>query len=159
MSRLWVASVKPVNQPVTVDHSRHFSGGNLKTAAKLKILEWYLKEYVNIMEKNWSEYWYVDTHAGTGKTLCSNGKLIDGSAIRALDAHADKFKRFYFYELDPDHFTTLYETLAERFGYEFEVSEAEPEDADFDVARCYNPYIRIMNLDSNRGVQFLSEYS
>lgn len=35
----------------TIDPKRHFEGANLKTVAKLKILDWYLVEYVNIMEK------------------------------------------------------------------------------------------------------------
>lgn len=137
--------------------SEHFSGGTLKTPAKLIILDWYLKEYVNIMEENWPEYWYVDTHAGTGKTECGNGALVDGSAIRVLDNHAEKFHRFYFYELDEGHFHTLHETLRDRFGYDFDVSEARPDDADFLVARHDDPYIRIMQMDSNEGVSFLAE--
>lgn len=137
--------------------SEHFSGGTLKTPAKLIILDWYLKEYVNIMEKNWSEYWYVDTHAGTGKTECGNGALIDGSAIRVLNNHADNFDRFYFYELNERHFQTLHRTLSKQFGYDFEVSEAKPDDADFLVARHEEPYIRIMQMDSNEGVSFLAE--
>lgn len=136
--------------------SEHFSGGNLKTSAKLKILDWYLEPYVNIIDKYWEDYWYVDTHAGTGRTECDNGVLIDGSAIRALDEYADKFTRFYFYELDPNHFHTLHETLTTRFGYEFEVSEAKPTGADFLVARHYDPYIKIMQTDSNEGVSFLA---
>lgn len=142
-----------------VEPGDHFPGGTLKTAAKLKILEWYLDEYVAIMDKNWGDYWYVDTHAGTGQTLCSNGELIDGSAIRVLDQYGDRFSRFYFYELDPDHFQTLHRTLSDRFGLEFDVSPARVGDADFAVARCDDPYIRIMNLDSNEGAQFLSEHA
>ena len=47
----------------------HFSGGDLKTAAKLVILEEYLDVYTTILDSNWDDdLWYVDTHAGTGKT-------------------------------------------------------------------------------------------
>lgn len=134
--------------------SSHFTGGNLKTVAKLLILEWYLEQYVNIMEKNWDEYWYVDTHAGTGRTECDNGKLVDGSAIRVIESYGDKFDRFYFYELNEDHFRTLVETLSNRFGLDFEVIQT-PEGSL--LARNDKPYIRILQKDSNEGVSWLTE--
>lgn len=134
----------------------HFSGGDIKTPAKLKLLEWYLERYVPIMENNWSSYWYIDTHAGTGKTECETGAIIDGSTIRVLDEYANKFDRFYFYELQGDHFHTLHETLADRFDYDFRVT-APFGDRDFYTAKHNDPYIRIMQMDSNRGVQWLAD--
>lgn len=77
--------------------TEHFDGGNLKTAAKLVILEEYLDVYTTIMNVNWGgEKWYIDTHAGTGRTKLDDlGVTIDGSAIIALDNYTDSFDRFY----------------------------------------------------------------
>lgn len=89
--------------------TKHFSGGDLKTAAKLVILEEYLNVYTTIMDANWDwgGLWYVDTHAGTGKThIDEKGINIDGSAIRAIEGHQDTFDRFYLYELDEENFST-----------------------------------------------------
>lgn len=140
----------------------HFSGGDLKTAAKLVILEEYLDIYTTILDRHWEwgELWYVDTHAGTGKThIDDRGLNIDGSAIRAIENHQDSFDRFYLYELSEDHFHTLHQTLSDRFGISFEVSEADVSGEDFLVARCDDPYIRIMQMDSNEGVSFLANNS
>lgn len=140
----------------------HFSGGDLKTAAKLVILEEYLDVYTTILDANWEwgDLWYVDTHAGTGKThIDERGIDIDGSAIRAIDQYGDSFDKFYLYEIDEDHFHTLHETLSERFGIEFDVSPAGISGEDFLVARSNDPYIRIMQMDSNRGVEFLADNS
>lgn len=138
--------------------ANHFNGGNLKTAAKLVILDEYLDVYTTIMNKNWSgEKWYIDTHAGTGRTNLTDYGVIDGSAIIALDSYVNSFDKFYLYELNEDHFHTLYETLSDRFGYDFDVGPARVPDEDFLVARCDDPYIRIMQMDSNRGVSFLAD--
>lgn len=136
----------------------HFEGGDLKTAAKLVILEECLDVYTTIMDVHWGEYWYVDTHSGTGRTMIGDVE-IDGSAIIALDNYSDMFSRFYFYELDADSFQTLHQTITDRLGYEFEVSETNAEDKDFLVASCEDPYIRIMQMDSNEGVSFLAEHA
>ncbi|WP_420183090.1 three-Cys-motif partner protein TcmP (plasmid) [Haloarcula sp. KBTZ06] len=139
----------------------HFSGGDLKTAAKLVILEEYLDVYTTILDSNWDDdLWYVDTHAGTGKThIDERGIDLDGSAIRSIEHYQDFFDRFYFYELDEDHFHTLHETLANRFGLSFDVGPVGVEDEDFLVARCDDPYIRIMQTDSNDGVSFLANHA
>lgn len=143
--------------------TEHFDGGDLKTAAKLVILEEYLDVYTTIIDANWrGEKWYVDTHAGTGRTVIDDtGVIIDGSAIIAIENHSDSFDRFYLYELDPDHFDKLVDTLEERFGLEFDVGpvRVDDEDADFRVARCDDPYIRIMEMDSNDGVRFLANHA
>lgn len=139
----------------------HFDGGDLKTAAKLVILEECLDIYTTIMDANWSyENWYVDTHAGTGRTQVNDGGIhLDGSAIIAIDEYSDSFDRFYFYELDEDHFETLVETLSDEFGLEFDVGPVEVDGEDFLVARTEDPYIRIMQMDSNDGVSFLAEHA
>lgn len=143
----------------SIDPERHFEGANLKTAAKLKILDWYLEKYVRIMENNWDEYWYVDTHAGTGRTRTDKGGLIDGSALRVINDYQGKFDRFYLYEVDHNNFETLYETLSAEFDIEFSVREAYPDDVDFEIAKCDDPEIHIFNTDSNKGVQFLANNS
>ncbi|MFC7216253.1 three-Cys-motif partner protein TcmP [Saliphagus sp. GCM10025334] len=137
----------------------HFDGGDLKTSAKLVILEEYLDVYTTIMDSNWrQDKWYVDTHSGTGRTVIDdNGVTIDGSAIIALENHQDSFDRFYFYELSEAHFHKLHETISDRLGLEFDVSPAGVEGEDFLVARCDDPYIRVMQMDSNRGVSFLAD--
>jgi three-Cys-motif partner protein len=139
----------------------HFEGGDLKTAAKLVILEEYLDVYTTIMDANWEgQNWYVDTHAGTGRTVIDDtGVTIDGSAIIALEDYADSFDRFYLYELDPDHFHKLHETISDRLGYEFDVYETPVDDEEFLVARCDDPYIVIMQMDSNEGVTFLADHA
>lgn len=113
------------------------------------------------MTKRWSgELWYVDTHAGTGKTLLDeSGRLVDGSAIRAIKNHIDDFDAFYFYELDEEHFQVLHETLSEEFDLSFSVREAKSSDADFMVAKSSDPKVVIMQTDSNEGVSFLADVS
>lgn len=138
----------------------HFSGASQKTAAKLVVLEEALDIYTKIILSNWDvSPWYIDTHAGTGKTSINDNITIDGSAIIALENHAEDFERFYFYELNTDHFHLLHETLSDRFGYEFEVSPVGVDGYDFLVARHDDPYIRILNQDSNDGAQFLTEHT
>lgn len=140
--------------------SGHFSGASQKTAAKLVVLEETLDIYTTIILSNWRvSPWYIDTHAGTGRTEISDSITIDGSAIIALENHAQDFERFYFYELNTDHFHLLHETLSDRFDYEFEVSPVNIDGYDFLVARHEDPYIRILNQDSNDGVQFLTEHT
>lgn len=136
----------------------HFTGGTHKTAAKLKILDWYLEKYVDVINGGWDRQpWYVDTHSGSGKTKLENGSHVDGSALRVLDNHVDDFGRFYFYELNPDRFALLQETLSEQLGCEFDTSKVDVEGSDFPVARCEDPYIRIMQTDSNQGAEFLAK--
>jgi len=141
--------------------AEHFDGGDLKTAAKLVIFEEYLDAYTTILDKHWKqEKWYVDTHSGTGRTVIDeSGVTIDGSALITLEEYQDSFDRFYFYELDRDHFHKLHETITERFGYEFDISPVQTDNEDFLVARSNEPYIRIMQMDSNRGVSFLANES
>lgn len=140
--------------------SEHFEGGSLKTAAKLVILQETLDIYTTIIQANWeSDIWYVDTHAGSGRTQINDGVIIDGAALRALNNHADDFDRFYLYEKSESHFHLLYETLSNRFGYDFDVGETHVDNEDFLVARHDDPYIRIMNMDSNAGVQALADFS
>jgi len=111
------------------------------------------------MNTNWrGEKWYIDTHAGTGKTKI-NGVNIDGSALIALENHIDSFDRFYFYEVSKRSFERLQNTISERFGYDFEVSPVEDDEEDFLIARCEDPYIRIMHMDSNRGVENLAGFA
>lgn len=137
----------------------HFDGGDLKTAAKLVILEEALDIYTTIMDANWDyQNWYVDTHAGTGKTRINDqGINVDGSAIIALDEYSDSFDRFYFYELNDDNFDKLVDTLSDKFGLDFDVGPARVDGESFRVARSDDPYIRIMQMDSNDGVSFLAE--
>ena len=139
----------------------HFEVSDLKTAAKIVILEEYIDIYTTIMDSNWSgERWYIDSHAGTGRTKIRDyDTTIDGSTIVALDNHTDSFDKFYFYELDGASFEKLHETIADKFGYEFEVGPVRSEGEDFTVARCDDPYIRIMQTDSNKGMQFLADHS
>lgn len=141
--------------------TEHFSGGSLKTAAKLVIHEEYLNAYTTIMDKNWQgELWYVDTHAGTGRTVIDDyGTVIDGSAIRAIENYSDSFDGFYLYEHDEKHFTKLHETLSNRFGISFDIGPVRTEGYDFEVARADEPRIRIMQMDSNEGVSFLADVS
>lgn len=137
----------------------HFSGATLKTAAKLVILEKYLKPYAQIIGNNFDNSWYVDTHAGTGKTRAKNGALLDGSALIALSDYTDHFDRFYFYELDINHFHKLHETITQELDIEFDVYKTPVEGHDFMVAASDDPRIRIMQMDSNDGVSFLAEHA
>ena len=134
-----------------MSEKEHYSGGGEKTVAKTVILDKYLKAYLSIMKNpdNWSgQKWYVDTHAGTGFTQ-ELGVKIPGSALRALN---HDFDRFYLYEKDPDHFETLVETLNE----ETEASLTRGEsDEGISMASSESPYIRIMNMNCNEGVEFL----
>lgn len=140
--------------------SEHFTGSSKKTVAKLIILEEYLDIYTKILGNNWpAGLWYVDTHAGTGRTDINETTTVDGSAIRAIDNYGDEFEGFYFYELNHDHFNKLHETLSDRFGFEFDVYPSKIPGEDFMVARCDPANILILQTDSNEGVQFLAEKS
>lgn len=139
--------------------TKPFEGSWLNTGAKLEILEDYLVPYTNIINIYYDSSWYVDAYAGTGEIQLNDGELIDGSTLIALKNHAEDFDKFYFYEVHSGRFEHLYQTIENRFDYEFDVSEAIPEGADFDVARHDDPYIRIMNTDCNNGMRFLAEES
>lgn len=143
--------------------TEHFSGGSDKTIGKLIILEEYLDVYTTIMKKRWDgELWYVDTHAGTGRTRIDNYDItVDGSTIRAIDQYGDAFDGFYFYEINSDHFTTLHETLEARFNaIQFDVYPKQPDNGEsFDVAYCDEPRVVIMQKDSNQGARWLAEQS
>jgi len=136
--------------------AENFSGDSLKTAAKLVVLEETLDIYTTIINANWEvQPWYIDTHAGSGKTEIDNGRTVDGSTLVALDEFEDQIERFYFYELNKCRFHRLHESITKKFGYEFDISSVKSEGHDFLVARHDDPYIRILNQDSNTGVQFL----
>lgn len=106
------------------------------------------------MEKNWpGPKWYVDTHAGTGFTN-EMGVNIPGSALRALD---HDFDRYYFYERDSEHFEVLVETINRETEATLSMGTV-PERGD-EMAFCDEPRIRVMNMDCNEGVQFLTDHS
>lgn len=134
-----------------------FQGGNLKSAAKLLILKKYAKPYLDILQSRFPECWYVDTHAGTGKHRCANGSLLDGSALTILKEYGDRFDRFYLYELDSDHYNSLVSTLSNELGIQFSRESEDEGIADFPVAKCNEPYIRIMQTDSNAAVEWLCD--
>lgn len=141
--------------------TEHFPGGSLKTVAKLIILEEYLDIYTDILGGGtWkSGLWYIDTHAGTGMTkIDESGRLVDGSAVRAIGQYQDDFDRFYLYEVETSHFELLHKTLARRFDIDFEVRPTKIPDEDFMVARSKDPEVIIMQMDSNNGVQKLVEF-
>lgn len=140
--------------------TNHFDGGSKKTIAKLIILQEYLDIYTDILGSKWPKgLWYVDTHAGSGRTIIDDTTTVDGSAIRSIENCRDSFDAFYFYELSLERFHTLHETLAETFDLDFEIRETKAPGEDFMVARTYDPDIVIMQLDSNEGVQFLADVS
>jgi three-Cys-motif partner protein len=135
-----------------VSDSEYYSGGGEKTIAKTVILDKYLWSYLKIMDSNWNgQKWYVGTHGGTGFTHEMDVD-IPGSALRALD-HG--FDRFYFYEKDEDHFETLVETLNEEKNVGLEMGHIK--DRGERVARSNDPYVRVMNMDCNEGVRFLTD--
>lgn len=136
-----------------------FQGSTYKSAAKVTILNEYADIYTDILGSKWPEdLWYIETHAGTGVIDTGKGE-IDGSTITMLSNYADDFDRFYFYEEKPAHFKEVVDRLEGRFGWSFDVGPAKPSDADFEVARLDDPYIRIMNVDCNNGAPFLTEHS
>lgn len=139
--------------------SEHFSGGTQKTVAKLVILDWHLDAYTDVMGAWDTDPWYIDTHSGTGKTELRNGALVDGSTLRVLRNHENDFDSFYFYEIFPDHFDTLHNTLTNELDYTFHIEDEDQGKAPFRVAKCNDPYIRIMQTDSNQGVRFLTEHA
>lgn len=142
--------------------SSHFEGADLKTAAKLKVLEKYLNGYTTIMDKHWDKNWYVDTHAGSGKTMTDRGVLIDGGAIRAIRNHSDSFDAFYLYEVDPDHFELLCDTIEDEFGFDMTIEETAMPGRSFRRARHDpedGPKILAMELDSNEGATQLAEWA
>lgn len=139
----------------------HFQGANLKTAAKLQVLEKYLKPYCDIMDANWTEneVWYVDTHAGSGRTRTERGTVIDGGALRAIRDHRGSFDAFYLYENDPDHFELLCGTIEAEFGFDMEITRTPIPDENFRRAR-HDPTdgtkVVAMEMDSNEGVTTLA---
>jgi three-Cys-motif partner protein len=139
----------------------HFQGGDIKTAGKLLILEKYLPAYLSIMESNWKggEIWYVDTHAGSGKTVVEEGIKLDGSPIVALRQDDPGFDRYYLFEKDESHFMSLVDTLEFEFNLDFEVRPTLIDAHDFLVAKSSDPYVKILQIDSNPGVQFLAQES
>lgn len=134
----------------------HYSGGSDKTIAKLVILRQYLWAYEQIMKNQWDgEKWYIDTHSGTGKTEISDyNVVVRGSALRALDYD---FDGFFFYELDSDHFETLCQTIEEELDIKFEYGTIG--DTDSRKATNDDPKIQVLNMDANKGVEWLIKNS
>lgn len=134
----------------------HFTGGDDKTVAKLIMLEECLDIYTTIMNSNWdTEIWYIDTHAGSGKTIVNDFE-VDGSALRAIRNYSEDFDGFYLYELDSSHFELLHETISDEVGTDFNVYENED---GIRIAKAEDPKIRIMQMDSNEGVEWLVDHA
>lgn len=126
----------------------HYSGGGEKTVAKQVILERYIKAYLNIIPNFYDQYWYVDTHSGTGYSE-EFDTPIAGSTLRALRYD---FQRYYFYEKKYDHWETLCATIEDEIEgdlYRGELDDGSP------VATAKQPYIQIINKDCNDGVTWL----
>lgn len=73
------------------------------TLDKLKIIESYLPAYLSATQTT-VEQIYIDGFAGPGQNqLRGSGKIVDGSPMLALDAHApsgNRFDKLYFIEKD-----------------------------------------------------------
>jgi len=136
-----------------------FEGSTFKSGAKVTILDEYADIYTDILGSAWPEdLWYIETHAGTG-VIDTGDYEIDGSTITILKNYREDFAGFYFYEKRQEHFEELIQRLEAEFGWTFEVSPLKPTEKNFDVARLEEPYIRIMNADSNQNAPFLAENS
>lgn len=132
--------------------TEYYTGGGEKTVAKQVILEKYIKAYLNIIPNHFDDYWYIDSHSGTGYSE-EFGIPIPGSTLRALDCD---FKRYYFYEKNPENFEVLCDTIEEYA--EIELYRGEREDGT-QTASCDDPYIRVNNEDCNSGVSWLASHS
>lgn len=74
---------------------QHF--GSSWTEEKLDIFSYYLNAYVVALKNRKFKKLYIDAFAGTGEIETDEGKLIVGSAKRALSA-TNKFDHYYFIE-------------------------------------------------------------
>jgi three-Cys-motif partner protein len=144
-----------------VDHE--FGGQH--TELKLSIIEKYLRAYSSALRNKFSELWYIDAFAGTGKrTVKVEAKGEDlfeskapesveqrrGSAQIAIDIEPP-FHRLIFIESKPKYCKALRELAAEYSARDIMVVE---EDANLSIQR----ELAGSNWTSSRAVLFLDPY-
>ena len=79
--------------------------GSVWTENKLDAVEDYLKAYVSIMKnQDWARLLYIDAFAGSGDITLKGGRIVDGSAIRALKY---PFERYYFFDSSMSYLESL----------------------------------------------------
>lgn len=134
--------------------SEHYSGGGDKTVAKLVILRQYIWAYEKIMKSKleFKDRWYIDTHAGTGKTYLEKSDIhVDGSVLRALQFDFDKY---LLYEKNTENFETLATTVEEKTDIELNKDETQTGEERY-WGEVDSTTIYIYNMDCNKGVELL----
>lgn len=136
----------------------HFSASDLKTAGKLFILKQYLNPYLTIIREYWDYVVYVDTHAGSGKsTVLDDTVTLRGSALLALDEDTKGgFDEYVFFETNPDRFEKLATTIEDEYGYNLTREQLSFGSDSYKYALCEDPVIRILQVNSNVGVQIFA---
>lgn len=150
-----------VRYPWVDDMSEHFSASDLKTAGKLFILRQYLKPYLTIIREYWDYVVYVDTHAGSGKsTVFDDTVTLRGSPLLAMDEDTKGgFDEFVLFETDPERFEKLTSTIEEEYGYTLDRKQLSFGSKSYKYALCENPKIRVLQVNSNVGVQIFAKES
>lgn len=87
--------------------------GSLWTERKLDAVDDYLKAYMQIMSnQEWARLLYVDAFAGSGQMKLSDGRVIEGSALRSL---SHSFDQFLFNDINEQRIVTLERRVKEEF--------------------------------------------
>ena len=128
--------------------------GSVWTENKLDAVEDYLKSYTTIMKnQRWARLFYLDAFAGNGHVVLKDGRITDGSAIRALKYPFDKF---FFFDSNKQHLDTL----------KAKVSREHPEKSEIVFYANQDSNDSLMTIDSVdwrkmgwRGVVFLDPFA
>jgi len=86
--------------------------GGVWTEQKLIAVENYLSFYTTALKKTTFKLCYIDAFSGSGNITLKDGRIIDGSAVRALRYD---FDRYYFCEESKQYLDRLLRTIYEQF--------------------------------------------
>ena len=78
--------------------------GGIWTIKKLDAVENYLRYYSTVMKNQSFKLCYIDAFSGSGNVTLKGGKVVDGSALRALKF---PFDSYFFFEKKEKHFNAL----------------------------------------------------
>lgn len=127
----------------------HFGGQ--WTKEKLTIIDEYLQFYTTAMSKQKVKLIYIDAFAGSGQTILSDGTVMDGSAIKALQYNFDEY---YFIEINKKRIASLEEIIKSRYPEKVSKIHIIKENCNKILARVLEKLTVYQ-----RGVMFLDPYA
>ena len=127
--------------------------GGVWTEQKLNAVEKYLEFYTTALKNQPFRSCYIDAFSGSGSITLKDGKVLDGSVLRALKY---PFDFYYFFDTDKKHCTALSEKIEAMYPEKAGIASIINGDCneffqEIDKKRWYD--------DKWRGVVFLDPYA